>query len=80
MKNINAIKKAERAGYNVITEDDHKFVAQKENRLIEWFKSRSGDIHCIRIRNANDHDDSMTDYCAGIFVHNLTSAISLSNS
>lgn len=80
MKNINAIKKAERAGYKVTTKDNHQFVAQKNNRLIEWFKNKSDEIFCIRIRSVKDLDDHMTDYCAGVFVHNFTSAIKINES
>lgn len=33
------------------------------------------EITCIRVRPSNDHDDSMTDYCAGTFKDTLTAGI-----
>tara|TARA_R110001592_G_scaffold7356_1_gene41267 strand:- start:2488 stop:2823 length:336 start_codon:yes stop_codon:yes gene_type:complete len=78
MKLNNAIKKVEKAGYTVTNEKNYLFTAEKNNRLIEWFNNKDGDIFCIRARDANDKDDPYSDYSAGVFCRNLTHAIKIS--
>ena len=77
MKITNAIKKLERAGFKV-TETEYSFVAEKAGcRLIEFHRNGGGSesVVCIRTRRKTDKDDSMTDYCAGVFHKNITQAI-----
>ena len=76
----NAVKKLERAGYVVGKMFDYGFMATKEGQdsVIEFLKNgREDDITCIRVRRKGDHDDSMTDYCAGVWCDNITRAIRL---
>lgn len=80
MKVTNAIKKLEKAGFKV-TNDDGNFSAKKGNEFIEFFQNGGGseEVVCIRVRSANDHDDCMRDYCAGVFCNNITQAIRLAH-
>ncbi len=76
MKVTNAIKKLEKAGFKV-TNDEGNFFATAGNEIIEFFHSGDGseEVACIRVRSADDYDDSMRDYCAGVFCDNITQAI-----
>lgn len=75
MKVANAVKKLEKAGFEVKEECGH-FVAKLGKELVEFYRNgTSEDVTCIRVRNENNHDDSMTDYCAGVFVDNISHGI-----
>ena len=78
MKVQNAIKKLEKAGFNV-TKDGTRFSAQKNNDFVEFIQNGGGSetVICIRVRHVNDHDDSMSDYTAGVFCDNISQAIRL---
>jgi len=78
MKITNAIKKLEKAGFEVINYGK-KFSARRSNDIIEFHQNGGGSdqVICIRVRSANDHDDSMTDYSAGVFCDNISQAIRL---
>jgi len=79
MKLTNAIKKLKKSGFMI--EEKGVFVfSQKNDQEISFFKNgRDEDpqITCIRVKRINDVDDSMTDYCAGVFCNNLSQAIRL---
>ena len=71
----NAIKKLNKAGF-AVTENCGFRAAKSGAKLIEFYRNgREGDVTCIRVRRAGDQDDSMTDYCAGVFVDTITAAI-----
>jgi sulfatase maturation enzyme AslB (radical SAM superfamily) len=76
MKVINAIKKLEKAGFEVIN-DASRYSARRGNDIIEFIKNGgdSDQAICIRIMSASDRDDLMTDYSAGTFCDNLSQAI-----
>mgnify|MGYP000906961277 FL=1 len=76
MKITNAIKKLEKAGFEVIN-DGSRFSASRKNDIIEFIQNGGGSDQaiCIRIMSANDQDDMMTDYCAGTFCDNISQAI-----
>ena len=79
MKITNAIKKLEKAGFKVTNEDSQRFAARRENRthVVEFMKNGGNcdQVICIRVRRANDLDDMMTDYCAGVWCDNISQAI-----
>lgn len=77
MKVKNAIKKLEKAGFE-ITESGVFFSAKKPgSRLVEFSRNGGGseEVVCIRTRMATDIDDPMTDYCAGCWHDTITQAI-----
>ena len=78
MKITNAIKKLEKAGFNV-TAYGCQFAAQRGNDIIEFSKNGGGSdsVICIRVRSVNDQDDSYSDYSAGVFCDNISQAIRL---
>lgn len=74
MKTVNAIKKLEKAGAEIKVRDNKFYTAFIGNDAID-FIDQDGSAICIRIRSKNDHDDSMTDYSAGVYCDNLTQAL-----
>jgi len=76
MKLKNAIKKLEKFGEVQVNGSEYSVV--KDGREVSFMvNGRIEDdlnIMCIRGRGVNDHDDSMTDYCAGVWYDNLTQA------
>lgn len=77
MKLINAIKKLEK--YTEVKKDGIFYQAVKGSEVIEFIDNGGmGEITCIKVRRINDHDDSMTDYSAGVFCDNLTQALKIS--
>jgi hypothetical protein len=76
MKITNAIKKLQKAGFEVIN-DGSRFSARRANNIVEFIKNGgdSDQAICIRVLSANDHDDIMSDYCAGTYCDNLSQAI-----
>jgi hypothetical protein len=77
----NAIKKITKAGFTV-TQNGQHFTAEKQgiNYLVEFCKNGSSDmITCIGVRHKNDHSDIQSDYCASIYVDNLSQAIRLAH-
>ena len=80
MKITNAIKKLEKAGFEVINEGS-RYSARRENGIVEFIQNGGGSDQaiCIRIMSVNDQDDIMTDYSAGTYCDNLSQAIRLAN-
>lgn len=75
MQTTNAIKKLSKAGFSV-AQSGNRYSAKIGCNVIE-FHQQDGEIICIRVRSANDHDDVMSDYSAGVFCDNLSQAIRL---
>lgn len=75
MQTINAIKKLEKSGFQVV-QTGNRCTAQTNQYVISFF-DLYGDITCINIRHQNDHSDAMSDYSAGVFCGNITQAIKL---
>jgi hypothetical protein len=77
----NAIKKLGKAGFQIV--GDYIFSASRmgSRMVIEFSRNGGGseEVVCIRVRAKTDHDDSMTDYCAGVYCDSITQAIRLSN-
>jgi hypothetical protein len=45
---------------------------------VEFHRNGGGEnVTCIRVRCVADKDDVQTDYCAGVFVETITSAIAI---
>ena len=80
MKIKNAINKLKKAEFNV-TNNGYRFSARKNNDIIEFSQNGGGSdkVTCIRLRKANDIDDMMTDYSAGVFCDNISQAIYLAS-
>ena len=80
MKITNAIKKLEKAGFEVINEGS-RYSARRENDIVEFIQNGGGSDQaiCIRIMSADDQDDMMTDYSAGTYCDNLSQAIRLAS-
>jgi hypothetical protein len=77
MKMINAIKKLNKAGFQ-ISEKNDIFYAKKEGceNIIEFFRSGTSEIVAsIRCLHENAQDDTMSDYWAGSWCENITQAI-----
>jgi len=77
MQTINAIKKLEKSGFQVI-QTGNRCIAKGNQHVISFF-NESGNIACINVRNQNDRDDLMSDYSAGVFCDNITQAIKLAH-
>ena len=75
MQVTNAIKKLSNVGFSV-TQSGNCYRANTGSKVIE-FHQQNGEIICIRVRSANDHDDVMSDYSAGTWCDNLSQAIRL---
>jgi hypothetical protein len=81
MKLSNAIKMIEKKGYKVerVSGESNKkysvIIGPKGNYVLEFYVYEDGPVHCIGVRNINDHSDPMTDYCAFVFYPNLTQAL-----
>lgn len=75
MQATNAVKKLNKSGFTV-TQSGNRYSAQAGRNVIE-FHQQDGEIICIRVRSANDHDDVMSDYSAGTWCDNLSQAIRL---
>tara|TARA_R110002153_G_scaffold100777_2_gene236814 strand:+ start:1434 stop:1676 length:243 start_codon:yes stop_codon:yes gene_type:complete len=76
MKITNAIKKLQKAGFEVIN-DGSRFSASRESNIIEFIQNGGGSDQaiCIRVMSADDQDDVMTDYSAGTYCDNISQAI-----
>ena len=82
MKITNAIKKLEKSGFTV-TQNGQLYTGRKAgiNKVVEFSRNgRSEDATCIGFRHVDDHNDSMTDYCATLFCNSLTQAIKCAQS
>ncbi len=82
MTTTNATRKLTKAGFEVHEPRPGFFHACKESTryVIEYFKNGSSDeITCICVRHINDRHDSQSDYHAGIFANNISSAIRLAS-
>lgn len=80
MKVINATSKLTKAGFSVSEIYPSAFRATKENlrHVVEFHRNGGGEnVTCIRVRCVADKDDVQTDYCAGVFVETITSAIAI---
>jgi Fe2+ or Zn2+ uptake regulation protein len=76
----NAIKKLEKAGFTV--EHNHGYHATKQGcgEVIDFHQNGREDyVTCIRVRAAWDKDEIQTDYCAGVFVDNISQAIRIAD-
>lgn len=75
----NALKKLSR--YGEVKQNGRHFSMESDNQVIEFYANgnieENPTITCIRIRRKNDHDDSMTDYSAGVWCDNITQALKL---
>jgi len=73
----NAIKKLTKAGFEISEGYNRGFKATFGRQVVEFFLNggREDEITCIRVRYENDNDDSITDYCAGVFADNISQAI-----
>lgn len=73
----NAIKKLSKLGE--VKQDGRRFSFEFGKEVIEF--RANGDVEenpnitCIRVRNKNDKDDSMSDYSAGVWCDNLNQAL-----
>jgi hypothetical protein len=76
----NAIKKLTKNGFEV-TGTDMRFAGRKGGQVVEFNRlgSDSDSIGCIKVRYANDNDNPMADYSAGVWCNNLTQAIKLAS-
>ncbi len=77
MQTINAIKKLTKSGLQVV-QNGNRYSAKTAKDVISFY-DQSGQIILIKVQDQNDHDDSMTDYCAGIWCDNITQAIKLAH-
>ncbi len=75
MQATNAVNKLTKAGF-AVTQSGNHYSAQAGRNVIEFYQ-QDGEIICIRVRSANDQDDVMSDYSAGVFCDNLSQAIRL---
>lgn len=79
MKLTNAIKKLSKHGD--VKQDGNLFSAVIGQHVVEFMANgrieEDTNITCIRTRRLSDQDDSMTDYCGGVWCNNLSQAISL---
>lgn len=76
MQTANAIKKLEKAGFQV-TANGIRYTAKNTNHAISFY-NQSGSINCISVKRINDNSDYMSDYHAGVFCDNLSQAIKIS--
>lgn len=75
MQAVNAVKKLNKAGFEVV-QSGNRYNATLNGQVIRFIE-QSDRIICINVRSANDHDDAMSDYSAGVFCDNITQAIRL---
>lgn len=79
MKLSTAIKKLSKL--TTVKNNHQTYSAKVNDSIIEFMRNgkveEDPNITCIRVRDITDHDDSMTDYSAGIWCNNLTQAIKL---
>lgn len=77
MKLENAIKKLSKHGE--VKQNGGSFWAEVNNHVIQFMANgrieEGRHIICLRVRNKKDHDDSMTDYCAGVWCDNMSQAL-----
>ena len=79
MQLTNAIKKLNKLGFKVIN-IGNRYKAKKTGlKYVIEFNTQDELIMCIRARRENDHDDSQSDYSAGMWCNNLAQAIRLAN-
>lgn len=80
MKTENAIRACERAGGTLVNKEPGSqilsFSFPGTTRLVE-FVDEGGTTTAIGFRDADDHNDPYTDYCATIFVSSIARAIRL---
>lgn len=70
----NAIKKMGKFG--TVKHEYNNYSVGYNDRIIEVTQNgRDDDVATIRVRRANDHDDSTSDYSAGAFFDNLNQAV-----
>jgi hypothetical protein len=77
MQTVNAIKKLTKAGFQV-TQTGNRYAAKANSNIVS-FVDQQGSVICINVRGQNDHDDSMSDYSAGVWCDNITQAITLAH-
>lgn len=77
MNVANAIKKLNRAGFEVV-QNGNRYNAKANGQVIR-FIDQSDRVICINVRSENDHDDVMTDYSAGVYCDNIAQAIRLAH-
>ena len=83
MKDSSIKRKLIKAGWTIsVDEKTSQRIATHPDydSVIEWFLNgdgSSGDAVCLRTRGIKDHDDSMTDYCAGSFSSTISGAIDM---
>jgi hypothetical protein len=77
MQAANAVKKLTKAGFT-IAKNGNRYNATANGQVIRFIE-QSDRIICINVRSANDHDDAMTDYSAGVYCDNITQAIRLAH-
>ena len=53
---------------------DRRYTARTDKRELS-FIDQAGDAICVRVRSLNDHDDSMTDYHAGVYYDSIKWAV-----
>jgi len=77
MKLVNAIKKLSKYGEVRVNGQEHSTIINgiEVSFMVNGRIEDDYGITCINVRNINDENDSMTDYCAGTFCDNLTQAI-----
>lgn len=76
----NATRKVEKAGFKVTQNPNNGqfYVARRDgfSQVVEFTRNgHSDDVATIRVRRESDKDDSMSDYCAGMFYDNIAQAI-----
>ena len=74
MQVTNAIKKLNKAGFEV-TNNGSRYYVNGKRHVISFIAQESGDITCIKVRHENDEDDMRSDYSAGVFCDNLSQAL-----
>lgn len=95
MKLSNAIKTLEKRGFVVSHEEPRpsylypgttclpsRYCARKDGAptVIDFTRNGGEDyVATIRVRRDNDHDDSQSDYCAGVWCDTLKRAIELAS-
>ena len=81
MKTSNAIIKLKKAGYEIHYDARDYITARLQNckYRIQFHNNFEYGIDLIRTISDNDHDDNMTDYCAGQWHDNLSQAMNRIN-
>ena len=74
MKTISAINKIQKTTGWSMTQNGNTFTLEKDSAVIE-VHDQDGLCLFIVVRRANDHNDSMTDYCAGGMYYTIKGAL-----